>query len=442
MYEYGVSGEPSDIYIKCETCKKGCAMSEALSTYDNEHTYHPDCTRFNPHLRTTQQKACKADVRTILRSASNTWFPLVYSSLSIPEGKNPLDERIETHWPTLQVVVDRKMLEDFLRIPGIKADLSRYSLEEIWERVTQKQNEGNITVKPNDLKTPEWLVLSDPLNAPRTDDFVVAPLENVPEGYEDFIQQVVLVEKLREVQALTGFTRIESLGDYAEEEELPQDHIMKLARKPPQWLPATEVRGEGIFIQFREEAIQKWLHQHAVQDHNEIFLHAHKRWRKARQLEPEEANYPEMRYVLLHTFSHALMRQLTLECGYAAASIRERIYAQPPEAPGGPMAGILLYTAASDSEGTLGGLVSLGRRLGFHIDGALDDIQYCASDPLCAEHVSLEDNTLHGSACHACMFAPETSCERGNRYLDRSVLIRTVERDNLAFFPKRTWEDR
>jgi hypothetical protein len=40
------------------------------------------------------------------------------------------------------------------------------------------------------------------------------------------------------------------------------------------------------------------------------------------------------------------------------------------------------------------------------------------------------------------MFAPETSCERGNRYLDRSVLIRTVERDNLAFFPKRTWEDR
>ena len=103
------------------------------------------------------------------------------------------------------------------------------------------------------------------------------------------------------------------------------------------------------------------------------------------------------------------------------------------------MAGILLYTSASDSEGTLGGLVNLGRDLGFHILGALEEMKHCASDPLCAEHIRLDDNTLHGAACHACMFAPETSCERGNRYLDRSLLIPTIDNDALAFFDEHTF---
>ncbi|GER90547.1 hypothetical protein KDW_47090 [Dictyobacter vulcani] len=257
-------------------------------------------------------------------------------------------------------------------------------------------------------------------------------------GYEQYIQQVVLVERLREVMALTGFTRIESLNDFAEEKELPKDHIMPLSKRSPEWLPATEVRGEGIFIQFREEAIQAWLNKSAVQEHNETFYEAHKRWRDVRSMVDIEANYPDMRYVLLHSFAHALIRQLTLHCGYAAASIRERIYSQSATEEGGAMAGILLYTAASDSEGTLGGLVSQGKDMGYHIGGVIDDMEYCASDPLCAEHVSLEDNTLHGAACHACMFIPETSCEKGNRYLDRSVLVKTVERDNLAFLKRIT----
>ena len=161
-------------------------------------------------------------------------------------------------------------------------------------------------------------------------------------------------------------------------------------------------------------------------------------WRKLRQMDPT-ANYPTIRYILLHTFAHALMRQLTLECGYTAASIRERIYAQSPEKEGGAMAGVLLYTAASDSEGTLGGLVEQGKHIEFHIYAALAAMQNCSSDPLCAEHLPPEDGSvLHGAACHACLFIPETSCERGNKYLDRSLLVPTIERDNLAFFPANT----
>jgi len=144
-----------------------------------------------------------------------------------------------------------------------------------------------------------------------------------------------------------------------------------------------------------------------------------------------------MRYVLLHSLAHALIRQFAVECGYTAASIRERIYSRPPGTDAEPMAGILLYTAAPDSEGTLGGLVALGqpKTLGRHLDQALESMRLCASDPLCAEHHPLKDGlTMHGAACHACLFLPETSCERGNKYLDRSVLVSTVETDNLAFF--------
>lgn len=147
-----------------------------------------------------------------------------------------------------------------------------------------------------------------------------------------------------------------------------------------------------------------------------------------------------MRYILLHTFAHALMRQLVLECGYNAASLRERIYARNPQEIDGrsdPMAGVLIYTAAPDSEGTLGGLVGLDEpeQLRRHLQAALRDAMQCASDPLCAEHEpSVRGTTVHAAACHACLFAPETSCERGNRYLDRSVLVSTVEREDLAFF--------
>ena len=131
------------------------------------------------------------------------------------------------------------------------------------------------------------------------------------------------------------------------------------------------------------------------------------------------------------------MRQLSLECGYSAASLRERIYARPQTDTQSAMAGILIYTSAPDSEGTLGGLVSLGETetLGTYIAQALESAHLCANDPLCAEHTAGQHgHSIHAAACHACLFVPETSCERGNRYLDRSTLVKTVERDQLSFF--------
>ncbi|HTK06789.1 MAG TPA: DUF1998 domain-containing protein [Ktedonobacteraceae bacterium] len=432
--EVGVSGEPSEIIVSCQICGAKRVMAEAFNS-DESHVYKPDCTGRRLHLR--DKESCTLQARTMLLAASNSWFPLIFSTLSLPQLEDELEQVIEAHWSQLQDVeaqIDIPVLRKFV-IP----EFQKYTDEDIWQRIEQRKQatDDDDMVRPTDLKIPEWRVLTDPLHAPASPDFEVSQV-NPPEGYSAYIEQVVLVERLREVRAITGFTRIESLIDYAEDEELPSDHIMPLARHSPYWIPASEVRGEGIFIQFREEVIERWLDQHAAQQHNGEFFEAHKRWRQARHIEPANANYPGLRYVLLHTFAHALMRQLTLACGYTAASLSERIYAQDSTSEGGAMAGILLYTAASDSEGTLGGLVSLGRpdQLVFHIDGALDAMQHCSSDPLCAEHESREDKTLHEAACHACMFIPETSCERGNRYLDRSLLTSTVKRDDLAFFAR------
>jgi hypothetical protein len=197
------------------------------------------------------------------------------------------------------------------------------------------------------------------------------------------------------------------------------------------------VRGEGIFLRFDEAVISAWCATDAAREREQEFLAAHRQWRAMRNIDPPDAGFPGIRYVLLHSFAHAFIRQLALDSGYTSASIRERIYSRDPGSEGGPIAGVLLYTAAPDSEGTLGGLVSLGEpeRLGTHLDAAMEQVRICASDPLCAEHTPHEA-VLHGAACHACLFAPETSCERGNKYLDRTALVNTFGQGAGALFDR------
>jgi hypothetical protein len=209
--------------------------------------------------------------------------------------------------------------------------------------------------------------------------------------------------------------------------------MARLTRSSPTWIPASEVHGEGIFVRFREEIVRNWEKLDSVKARNGTLSKGHELWRVARKLDPHKG-YPGIRYAMLHTFAHLLIRELALECGYNAASIRERIYADSgPD----PMAGVLLYTAAADSDGTLGGLIELGKpeNLGPLIKQALRRALVCSSDPLCSEHNPSNDRTLHNASCHACAFVSETSCERGNRYLDRALLVPTFDCNDAAIFP-------
>lgn len=240
----------------------------------------------------------------------------------------------------------------------------------------------------------------------------------------------MLAERLREVVALVGFTRVDAPDEISEEGE--RTDTAPLSRDSTKWVPCAEVRGEGVFIRLPEQVVADWESKVAESKVAERLQTGHEGWREARGLEVDEG-WPGLRYVLLHTLSHSLIREFSLEAGYGASSIRERIYSRGGDQ---PMAGLLLYTAAPDSEGTLGGLVSLGEpeNLRRMLKSALDHARLCTSDPMCAEHDCTTDGSLHGAACHACMFASETSCERGNRYIDRTFLVPTFASGEAAFF--------
>ena len=408
---------------------EAAALSEAFSDEGREEL--AKCRGRWPHLRKFDEDACEGRQRAILLGASNSWFPIMLSVLSIPSTADKLGQLVELNWAELEecesvreVKLKRKLLKG----------LAVFNEDQIWEAVVKrKEASGQDEDGFPDLREPEWKVFSDPDPSLNGRDFKLRVVEP-PKAYRKVLTKVVLAERLREVRALTGFTRIESPGDYTEIGDFPKEQRVPLGRKAPKWVPTSEIRGEGVFLQFSEQAIEAWVKKTGEREGE--FFEAHKRWRKNRGLEPDDG-FPTMRYVLLHSLAHALIRQFAVECGYTTASIRERIYSRPPGGDGEPMAGVLLYTAAPDSEGTLGGLVALGdpKALGRHLDQALEAMTLCASDPLCAEHHPIKDGlTLHGAACHACLFLPETSCERGNKYLDRSVLVSTVESDALAFF--------
>jgi hypothetical protein len=410
-------------------------MSDA---FDTDAVYA--CPGHHPHLRLVEQ-GCKEKAKAILLGASNSWFPTALSALTIPRATDRLGKLVEEQWTELKDTEDidevrllRKKLHKFQSLIPL---FTEYNDEEIWEAITSKRTWGQEeNVLSEDLKLPEWQVFSNPDTAAENRDFKlkrVAP----PMGFETYFEDTVLVERIREVRALLGFTRIESNADFAEATVLKDWRLTRICRESPKWLPASEVHGEGIFLRIREERLLAWQEKLEVLQLQKEFLDSHKAWRKLRNLEPVQDNFPGIRLVLLHSLAHALMRQIVLDCGYTAASIRERLYSRQPGEEGYPMTGILLYTAASDSEGTLGGLVELGEQqtLGRHLQQALESMRICASDPLCSEHrPDTHGRGIQGACCHACQFAPETSCERGNRYLDRSVLVNTFSENATAFF--------
>lgn len=430
LYEVGASGEALDVEVKCEGCGIRRRMGQAFGP--NNRGVMPACRGRRPQLRDLDPNGCDQEhVRPILQGASNLWFPVMVTALSVPQASDELGRLVDDHWAVLEKATSLDVLKAFRMIGQLK-DLSKYSDDQIWESI-QKKNSGadEETLDADDLKSPEWKVFSNPAKAQESRTFKLRPVEP-PTDFIKYFDKIVLVEKLREVRALVGFTRMMSPRDFDNVADLPPENRGKISRKDPVWLPACETRGEGVFLQFSEKMIQDWVKRnHAYEREFEL---GHQAWRASKNLDPN-TGYPGIRYLLLHTFSHALIRQLSIECGYTSASMTERIYSRNPS-DGDPMAGVLIYTSAPDSEGTLGGLCALGHptKLGRHIRRALEKISLCASDPLCSEHRVGNGEKLHGAACHACSFLPETSCERGNKYLDRSALVQTFERTTLAFF--------
>lgn len=436
FFETGASLQTENLRVKCDGCDASPPpLSQAFGKAGEKNL--PGCRGRHPHLGIYEDD-CKEKPRTVLLGATNSWFSSSVSVLAIPFAKDQVGQLVADGWEyftdlesELEVKITQKALIKSNSLPGI----GDFQPREIWEAIERKRSGGDgeeEIVTEADIKRPEWRVLTDP-SAPNDWPHFLKTEAAVPSGFENIIDQVVLLERLREVNALVGFTRVEA----PEESDDPKDRpeLASLCKGKPTWVPVSEVHGEGIFIRFNEAAIRAWESTTTVSERDRDLREGHKGWRNARRLDPS-VGYPVIRYSMIHTLSHLLIRELALECGYNAASIRERVYADNDA--DDRMAGLLLYTAAADSDGTLGGLVDLGRpeNLGPIILQALKRSTICSSDPLCSEHEAANDRSLHAASCHACGFVAETSCERGNRYLDRALVVPTFDCVDAAIFSK------
>jgi hypothetical protein len=190
-------------------------------------------------------------------------------------------------------------------------------------------------------------------------------------------------------------------------------------------LPAIENTGEGIFFEFDVDLIEEWLN-----DNEELLQERAKAIQKnydATKLSDFEQRTITPKYLLIHTFSHLIIKELEFLSGYPATSLKERLYI------GKDMHGVLIYTIAG-AEGSYGGLVSLcdNSKINEIIHSALERAKDCAADPIC-ENTDLNGQGVGGTnlaACYSCALLPETSCEEFNRFLDRKELVD----ENFGFF--------
>ncbi len=260
-----------------------------------------------------------------------------------------------------------------------------------------------------------------------TPDFVVSSteladrLEGEPyRALERCVADVVLVHRLREVRVLRGFRRYDLSANLVDVDLGP--------RGRERWLPAVESFGEGIFLTLDDLALSAWEADDAVTARTRV-LEA----RRRESLIGSRFSEATPRLIMLHTLAHLLMRQLAFTSGYSAASLRERVYSG--SGPGSEV-GLLIYTAAGDAEGTLGGLVRQGEqpRLAETLLGSLEEAGWCSGDPVCRESAGQGLGSLNLAGCHGCCLVAETSCERSNVLLDR-VLVVGDERTPGFFTP-------
>jgi len=427
--ERGTSGDLTEVWIRCE-CRAETNM--ALAANLQKRTLG-NCDGSRPWLGAYTREQCGEPSRLLIRTASNAYFPQKMTVISLPDRDDTVKQAIDAAWENLEAVEDLDQLRYERKKAKVKAALEGIGDEEALAEIRSRNQGIPREEKKVKLAELETLVASkEDLGDDKPDgNFFARALPRAAwnQPWMQCFERVVLVHRLREVVAQVGFTRFEAAAPDTEGELEMGVRRASLAREIT-WLPAVENKGEGIFLQFRTEAIERWRDQAKVQDRGRALDAGFSCWREEHQ--GSRRVFPGLPYLMLHSFSHLLITSVALECGYPASSIRERIYAIPSIG-----YGVLLYTGTSDAEGTLGGLIQVGRRIHEHIRNALELGELCSNDPVCAQHEpenAHERRFLHGAACHGCLLIAETSCEQQNDFLDRALVVPTVDNLGTEFF--------
>lgn len=419
--------EESDLTVECRKCHhKPRDLTGALE--ELEWT----CDGHRPWLGDAQE--CKEKLHGVMRGASNVYFTVAESAISIPPYSDKLFKMIRKHFPYAKMYWEDH--DNFIQLYIMRqGDLKRlvdtkmFTVEQIvgaFDAYYGSSERGGI--KRSEYERLTHCVPYDP-----KDDFKAREVPYTDKDLKRCFERIVAVETLREVVAIKGFTRLtpyEGPKDDARVQKLRMEAWDTFLTANPvvdeqvepglakDWLPGVERYGEGIFFQFKRDTMERWLAQKEVKER----LKDIRSQRRVPYARPG-LNTEDPRMVLVHTFAHHFMREVYMSCGYSTTSLRERIYLDDigPAA----MCGVLIYTASMDSEGTLGGLVQQAEeaRMVEHITRMIEGARICSQDPLCSTHDPTRTGNAWGASCHSCSQASETSCESmQNRLLDRLCL--------------------
>lgn len=400
------------------------------------------CGGRRPWLRDAPAVHCEEQPRTLQRGSSSVWFPVMHSALSIPPWSEGLAKLVATFYEKLKGRAD-EFIREYLDVERALRHHPQHGPDDVIELIREWQQRDSRVPGPAvgaDPENPRAQLYRDEYDSlckahpehddAQSQDFVCEHPEGSVEPLTEShgIGQVMLVKRLREVRALQAFTRVEepSSADTAVRRAA-------IALQKPDWLPAFEVRGEGVFLRLDSERLRRWEQLPEPVARARRIKANHERLLRDRAGAPGAvvpASPATPRFLLLHALAHVLINEWSLDGGYPAAALRERLYVDDD------MAGVLLYTATSDSAGSLGGIVAQGEpeRLGQSLRAALHRASWCSNDPLCAEAEASGTDGLNLAACHACLLLPETSCENNNVLLDRAALVGTQDGRVPGFF--------
>ena len=467
------TGSLESLQVKCEKCNISRSLAGVMSgefpqksgdkgwsglsrdlltkpggSGKSEETAEFTCQGHKPWLGPVPNETCDRPLRAVLINATNVHYADVRSAIYIPPRFRPTASQLlmildEADFRSLIAMCRRAddELEDIVKKlrkrdkASGSGRLDAYADAEIEAALlghveAPPSNQEPTDIQPGTRAEQDAQIRRDEFDAflGETDREGELVLRNVganalPQELEGWIDRVVAIEKLRETRVFAGFSRL--MGRPPKGAPTAAHLLWRQYPKEfkNRWLPASVVRGEGIFLRFSEEKMQAWENSEEVRKHLATFQDNHDacvqryNW-EHRAIEP--------RFVLLHTLAHLLINRLVFDCGYGSASLRERLYVSTES--GKEMAGILIYTAAGDSEGTMGGLVRLAdpNSLGRILINAIEEAQWCSADPVCREAVTTGGqgpDSLNLAACHSCALLPETSCEQFNKFLDRMLIV-------------------
>lgn len=427
----GKSAALGDLYVFCTNCTTANSVAKIFQLTSFAKY---GCQGSRPWLH-DRDPSCSQEPTAIQRGASNFHFPIIASALSIPPVSKAAFQIIEDVWEFLRSM-SVEAVGSFLQGQAEKWDVDVALLEAAW-RERNSFETGTVDLAEGSMRAEEYSALchdrDDPIVGGIVPHFENEVLEPEPR-IAPWFDLVSAVHRLREVRALAAFSRIDPWPISPERipQALADGRVAPLSKSRKSWLPAAEIKGEGIFLRFRSDAVENWIIANP-----EICGRASELDKRASRIASERGFEREYtitpRLLLVHSFAHALIRQISVDCGYSSAALRERLYVDEGDSGRPPMQGVLIYTGSPDSEGSLGGLVRLadGPLLNDIVTRTLNSARWCGSDPVCIEtQPDQAGDRVSAASCHCCMLLPETACEKFNRELDRSVLVGA---ENAAF---------